>query len=400
MLVIEPRRKKKIAFIRPAAIPLPNQVLPGILQKTFPEFDLDIIDVKEILKSHPALFAANTFAAITEYGAKLALRHITPREAFFANRSLYTKINKLVKEHVTTHEYAFTFQMQSLFDASTGLIPHFVYTDHTHLARLTYPNFDQHELRSQAWIDMEHGIYEHATINFTWSSNISKSIIEQYHIPANKVVFAGVGSNIDTQNLSLDNDNYHNKNILFVGIDWKRKGGPDLLNAFQEVLKKHPDAHLTIVGSVPEHNISNCETIGKISIDKVGKYFSKASIFCLPTTMEPFGVAFIEALYHKLPIVATNIGAIPDFVKSGENGYLVEPGDVQALAQSLDSLLCDPIMCKAFGQKGYARAIANYSWDKVAEKMSNAIRKTLNPQEQSNTELIYHPISEKFSNKL
>jgi glycosyltransferase involved in cell wall biosynthesis len=379
MLTSAPGKNKRIAFIRPAAYPLPNQVLPGILGKAFPEYELDIMDVKAIFKAQPITFALNMLATIFEYGIKLASGHITLREAFYATYYLNTKINQLVRKRITSEEYAFTFQIQSLFDASTGRVPHFVYTDHTHLARLNYPGFDQRKLHSKKWIEMEHGIYEHAALNFTRSNNISRSIIEQYHIPAEKVIVAGVGSNLDTRNIRLDNNDYHNKNILFVGIDWDRKGGPDLLSAFQKVMEKHPDARLTIVGSSPKTHLPNCEIVGKVPVDEMEKYFRKASIFCLPTKMEPFGVAFIDALYYKLPIVATNIGAIPDFVKPGENGYLVESGDVDGLARHLDTLLSDPLKCRTFGQKGYELAIANYSWDGVANRMSCAIRKVILP---------------------
>jgi hypothetical protein len=387
MLTSAPIRNKKIAFIRPAAYPLPNQVLPGILGEAFPEYELDILDVKAIFKAQPLTFASNILATIFEYGLKLISGHITLREAFYATCYLNTKIGQLVRKRVTPEEYAFTFQIQSLFDASTGQVPHFVYTDHTHLARLNYPGFDQRKLHSKKWIEMEHGIYKHAAFNFTRSSNISQSIIDQYHIPADKVIVAGVGSNLDTHHIHLDNDDYHNKNILFVGIDWDRKGGPDLLSAFQKVLEKHPDARLTIVGPSMETHLTNCEIVGKVPVDEMGEYFRKASIFCLPTKMEPFGVAFIDALYYKLPIVATNIGAIPDFVKPGENGYLVESGDVEGLAKHLDILLSDPLKCRTFGQKGYELAIANYSWERVAEKMSCAIRKVILSDQQDKTKL-------------
>ena len=370
-------KNKKIAFIRPAAYPLPNKILPGVLGKVFPEYYIDVIDMKAILKAQPMIFAINMLAMTFEYGTKLAAKLMTRGEAFNTTSYLNTKIGELVREHIKSGEYIFTFQIQSLFDASTDLVPHFVYTDHTHLARLNYPGFDKHKLRSKKWIKMERGIYEHAALTFTRSSNISKSLVEQYNISPGKVVVTGVGSNLDTRDIHLDNDDYHNKNILFVGIDWERKGGPDLINAFQKVVNKHPDARLTIVGCSPELHSLNCETTGKVPDGEMGQYFRKASIFCLPTKMEPFGVAFIDALYYKLPIVATNIGAIPDFVKPGENGYLVEPGDVEGLVRYLDILLSDPLKCRTFGERGYDLAIANYSWDGVAEKMSCAIRKNI-----------------------
>jgi len=379
--------KKKIAFIRPAAYPLPNRVLPDVLGRAFPEYSIEIIDLKNIMQGQPLLLLQNALAMIFEYGPRLASGRISLREAFYTTKYIYTKFGRMLKKRIKAESYAFSFQIQSLFDASTGFVPHFVYTDHTHLARLTYPDFDPRNLRSKRWIEMEQGIYQHATLNFTRSNNITKSLIEQYHIPAEKIIFAGIGSNLDTQKVQQNNADYGNKNILFVGIDWERKGGPDLLCAFQIVLEKHPDANLTIVGCSPEITIPNCTALGKIRADEMGAYFQRASIFCLPTRMEPFGVAFIDALYYKLPIVATNIGAIPDFVKDGKNGYLVNPGDIEGLARHLDILLSDPHQCKSFGEHGYALANANYSWDGVSEKLAGAIRKKLTESQKSSAEL-------------
>jgi len=369
--------KQKIAFIRPAAYPLPNAVLPHYLGKAFPEYTLEIIDIRSIIKSNPMMLVQNSMAMIVEYGLNIARGLTTTREAFYTTNFLNKRISRMLNEKIKPEEFAFSFQIQSLFDASTGAVPHFVYTDHTHLARLTYPNFDQRKLRGKKWIEMERGIYEHASVIFTRSQNITKSLNQQYDIPFQKLLFAGVGSNVDTNGIQPDNDDYHNKKILFVGIDWERKDGPTLLKAFQKVLEKHPDAHLFIVGASIETTIPNCESVGKISVKEMGDFYRKASIFCLPTRMEPFGVAFIEALFYKLPIVATNIGAIPDFVRHGHNGYLVEPGDVDGIAHYLDILLSDPGLSRLFGQQGYELAKTNYSWDSVAEKMSQSIRNQL-----------------------
>jgi glycosyltransferase involved in cell wall biosynthesis len=369
--------KKKIAFIRPAKYPLPNKVLPDMLGKAFPEYRIEIFDIRDTVHQHPWILLRNGLAMIFEYGPKMARGKIPPREAFYTTKYIYTKIEKLLRERINAEQYVFSFQIQSLFNASTGVVPHFVYTDHTHLARLTYPDFDPQKLRSKRWIEMERSIYRQASLIFTRSSNITKSLIDQYQVPAEKIILAGAGSNLNIQGFQPNHDRQKSKNILFVGIDWERKGGPDLLRAFNIIVKKHPDAHLTIVGCSPDIHLPNCTTAGKVSVEKMGTYFKDAAIFCLPTKMEPFGVAFIEALYNKLPIVATNIGAIPDFVKDGENGYLVDPGDVDELARHLDILLSDPALCTEFGQKGYKLATANYSWEMVSEKISAAIRSIL-----------------------
>lgn len=370
---------RKIAFVRMKPFPIPNRILPDVLSQFFPEYTLEVIDVMQDLRSHPMAFASNLFSMLRTYGKALATGLMSRSEAFYTTPYLFSHVRCLMQERVQPKTHVFTFQIQSLFDGSTVGVPHFVYTDHSHLARLHYPDFDRRKLRPASWIRLERGIYEHAEVNFTRSSNISQSLIEQYHIPAEKVECVGIGSNLDGHQTALDNDCYRNKNILFVGIDWKRKGGPDLLAAFAKVLQTHPDAHLTIVGASPVvDGLPNCTVVGRVPVDEMAQYYEKASIFCLPTHMEPFGVVFIEALNYKLPIIATHVGAIPDFVKPGVNGFLIEPGDVDGLAASLNQLLSDPTLCQAMGEQAYFLASSQYSWNRVGEKMAASIRAVLN----------------------
>ncbi len=370
---------KKIAFVRVKPFPIPNRILPDILSQFFPEYPLEVIDVMQTLRADRLAFARNLLSMARAYGKALLTGRMSRSEAFYTTPYLFSYVRCQMQERVQPKTHAFTFQIQSLFDGSTVGVPHFVYTDHSHLARLYYPDFDHRKLRPASWIRLERGIYEHAELNFTRSSNISQSLIEQYHIPPEKVECVGVGSNLDERQIHLDNDDYRNKNILFVGIDWKRKGGPDLLAAFKKVLQTHPDAHLTIVGASPEvDGLPNCTVAGRVPVDAMAAYYEKASLFCLPTHMEPFGVVFIEALNYKLPIVATQVGAIPDFVKPGVNGFLVEPGDVDGLATYLNQLLSDPALCQAMGEQAYSLAANHYSWNRVGEKMAASIRAVLN----------------------
>jgi glycosyltransferase involved in cell wall biosynthesis len=120
-------------------------------------------------------------------------------------------------------------------------------------------------------------------------------------------------------------------------------------------------------------DVPNCDIIGRIPLAQVGDYYRRASIFCLPTKLEPFGIVFLEAFSYKLPIVATNVGAIPDFVVPGENGYLVVSGESKTLAAALLELLDDPEQCRTFGEKGYKLVQENYTWDKVGSRMREQI---------------------------
>jgi glycosyltransferase involved in cell wall biosynthesis len=276
-------------------------------------------------------------------------------------------------------DYIFTFQTQSLFDASIEGIPHFLYTDHTALANLTYPGFKQSSLPSSAWLECEKDIYHHATLNFTMSTNISNSIIKDYDCDSTKVVCVHGGSNVNiAKDEIFDDQRYARMNILFVGVEWERKGGPTLVEAFKLVSQRYPNASLTILGCTPKLNIPNCDVIGRVPLAEVSEYFKKATVFCLPTRLEPFGIVFLEAMAHKLPIVATNIGAIPEFVVEGQSGYVVEPDNPQQLADKLMDLIDSPEKCRAFGAYGHQRLWETYTWHKTGIKLRENIEPFIN----------------------
>ena len=73
----------------------------------------------------------------------------------------------------------------------------------------------------------EKQIYDNATITFVRSSNIQQSLIEQYHYPDERVICVYAGSNVNVDDRRIQQKSYLGKNILYVGIDWNRKGGPE-----------------------------------------------------------------------------------------------------------------------------------------------------------------------------
>jgi len=186
-----------------------------------------------------------------------------------------------------------------------------------------------------------------------------------------KCVYAGA----NTPMISIDPEkkDYSGKNILFVGLDWERKGGPELVEAFLRINEKHPDATLTIVGNPPEFKKPGIISAGRVPVDRLNDYYREATVFCMPSHNEPFGIVFVEAMVHALPIVATNIGAIPDMVKPKKNGILVEAGDAEGLANALDELISSESNRRQFGRQSYLLSKKYYNWQAVGRKMRHAI---------------------------
>jgi glycosyltransferase involved in cell wall biosynthesis len=369
---------KKIAFIQKGLIPLASGKVAQALKERFPDFEVEIIDVSLLLRRRKRVILMNLFSIFNEYGLDILLGRKKIRDCFFRTTYIFKVIKKLMVDHLAKENYAFTFQMQSLYDASIEGTPHFVYTDHTNLANLHYGELQKNRLYSQGWINLEKMIYQNATLIFTRSNHITQSLLDQYGCPPDRVVCVYAGSNAETRRTEeMDNQDYSNKNILFVGMDWERKGGPVLVEAFQKVLKIHPEASLTIVGCTPRIELPNCKVVGRVSLQEVGDYYRQASVFCLPTTLEPFGIVFVEALSYRLPIVATRVGAIPDFVINGVNGYLVEPAQAEPLAECLIDLIGNPHKCRTFGERGQGMATERYTWAKVGDRMKENIAATL-----------------------
>ena len=369
--------KQKVAFIKLGEFSHTNSSVLELLTTNFPGFHVEVIDIFSDLliskKDVPTLFYC-----LKEYGTDIFLGRKTISGTFLKTPHVFNKINEAIRSRLAEKKYIFSFQTQSLFDSSVPGIPHFVYTDHTHLANLHYPGFRQQNLLARSWIECEKRIYQNATLNLTMSSNISKSIIEDYSCRPEQVSCVYCGANVQaTEHEEIEESSCSNKNILFVGVDWRRKGGPVLEEAFRRVLEAHSDATLTVVGCTPRLNLPNCNVVGRVPLSDVKKYFMHASIFCLPTTLEPFGIVFLEAMAHKLPVIGTSIGAIPDFISESKNGYMVEPNNSQQLAEKIIQLLDSRERRRAFGEYGYKLFWSRYTWEKTGIRICENIERVL-----------------------
>lgn len=359
--------------------PVATRSTLAALKEVFPDYEMDVIYVTDQIGRSPLTLAtAAAVASVTNAPGLLRRRKLLKR-AIFRTPYIFRWIRRRLAREITPAAYKFSIQIQSLFDASVPGLPHFVYTDHVHLENLKFKGFGSSDLYSRAWIDCEREIYRNAATIFTWSSNVSRALVEDYGIEATRVERVNAGSNAAVPEARpVEAERYARKKILFVGSDWKRKGGPMLLEAFRAVRIRHPDATLTLVGEGPETiDIPGVEHVGRIPLAALPVYYADASIFCMPTSREPFGSVFVEAMWQQLPIVATRVGALPDIVEDGVNGFLVPPGAADRLAEHLSTLLDDPHLCATMGQAARDRAESGYDWPAVARRIRRRIEAEL-----------------------
>ncbi len=370
--------RRKIAFFRVWGSHPIDQRVEVMLRAAFPEFDLETITLMDTLRRERVVLLRNALATVRHYGVGLALRRRRWREAFLRTPYLFHWARGCAHRRLDRGaEYAFSFQLQSLFDTRRPGLPHFVYTDHTHLENMNYPDFPPTRLAVPAWIALERALYQGATRVFTRSSNISRSLVEQYGCDPGRVICVYAGGNIAAGNAPPENDGYRNGVILFVGTDWKRKGGPELVRAFERVRRRFPTARLQVVGCSPALNAPGVEVIGRLPLEAMPQYYLRASVYCLPTRVEPFGATIVEAMAYRLPVVATRVGAVPDMVEDHHTGYLIAPGDVDGLAAALERLLSSPETCRRFGEAGYRLVMDRYRWERVGERIRQHVLRAL-----------------------
>lgn len=101
------------------------------------------------------------------------------------------------------------------------------------------------------------------------------------------------------------------------------------------------------------------------------KYYALMDAFCIPSAHEGFGLVAAEAMLHRLPVIATKVGGLQDIVIDGVTGFLVPPFSPDQIAEKLKILIEDLELRKSMGEKGYERAIANYTADRYCQEVEN-----------------------------
>jgi glycosyltransferase involved in cell wall biosynthesis len=201
-------------------------------------------------------------------------------------------INRLAREKVEQLKPDFTLQTTTRFNACNTGVPHFTIIDITVAsARQCYRNlFNSSEHALNILDSFQHKVYANSNGVFSMGGYVRDSLVTDYQVPPYRAFSIGAGPNIK---LGTRSNVAKSRNILFVGTDWVRKGGPDLLKAFRQVRKLHPQAVLNIVGCKPDIQEAGVNVIGRLPRDELHRYFSDARMFVLPTVHEAFGIVFV-----------------------------------------------------------------------------------------------------------
>lgn len=216
---------------------------------------------------------------------------------------------------------------------------------------------------------------------FTHSSYGADSIARDFDYPRERIFPIGAGPSLQfKKSRDTSIERYSRSNILFIGRDWERKGGPLAYKAFMLLKEKIPHATLTIVGPT-EQPVFGEGVIFEgflrkhkfLEKRKLKKLYLKASLFCTPSVCETWGLVYVEAADSGLPVVGTDEWAMPDIVVNGKTGVLTKERSPEVVAEAMYQVLRNPDVAKKMGEAAMDYVDQVLDWPNVADRIIAAI---------------------------
>ena len=209
----------------------------------------------------------------------------------------------------------------------------------------------------------------------------------QYQLDSQKNIISTISETSKISKISKIRKNIKNiKNILCVGNYIPRKGTLYLIEALSQIQQQN--LTLNLVGNRKNNSayyqkLNN--TVEKLQLtesvvfhdgadqDNLKKLYASADIFVLPSFKETFGIVFLEAMHYGLPIITTNVSAMPELIEEGKNGFLVPPADSQSLAKAISKLIENPDLIEQMGEAGRKKVATSYFWEQTCSGFASII---------------------------
>ncbi|BAU62692.1 glycosyl transferase group 1 [Stanieria sp. NIES-3757] len=227
-----------------------------------------------------------------------------------------------------------------------------------------------------------------------------------------QTVYNGVNTDIFVPNPHQQFNSIAPK-LLFVGRISPEKGIHLLIEAFERVVQRYPQAQLIIVGpevivakefltdlsdnpqitalaplyassylqylknQISPHLVSQVTFTGSLRQEELVPYYQNADLVVNPSLSEAFGMSLVEAMACEIPVIGARVGGMPEAICSAgasaiaENvtGLLFESGNTVALAETILQILAEPSLQVSLGKAGRARVLELFSWQRIAERL-------------------------------
>jgi len=273
-------------------------------------------------------------------------------------------------------------QLGVLFDAGWDgpCLPNIIYTDYTAQLSARRRDAGRSPLRGeklQRWFDIEGRTMKNSAHVCVRSRLVGKSVTEDYGLGQEQVSVIGGGANLEIFPAFAPRLPGNKPTILFIGIDFYRKGGDLVLNAFARVRQSAPNVELLFVthDQIPEDMpLEGVKLVAPTwNREEILRLYEQSNIFVLPSRLETWGDVILEAMAYGLPCVGVTGQSMEEIIRNEDTGFLVPPEDVDALAQALLRLVTDDKLFLRMQKAGYELAFREFTWDRVVDRLAPAV---------------------------
>ena len=220
--------------------------------------------------------------------------------------------------------------------------------------------------------------FKHTDLFLTRTETVKESLVHDYGIDHRicEATYIAIEQPLSNKKIKIADK----PRLLFVGNDFKRKGGDFILRVFRNHLRGR--AELVLVSSSAKELVSPSEEditlFNKIPHDEVLELMQHSDIFLFPTFKDEMGIAICEAVSNALPVIARQTCSQHELVKDGHNGYLMPfESSEEDWAQKIKSLIESPDLIKEFGAHSQALAEKMFSKHVFENKVNKALDKLL-----------------------
>jgi glycosyltransferase involved in cell wall biosynthesis len=319
-------------------------------------------------------------------------REISPLRDLLATVRLARLIRRERPQILHTHTAkAGTVGRVAALLAGSRRPPIVVHTFHGHVLRGYFG-----PLRSFFFRLLERWLASRTTALVAVSPQVRDDLVALRVAPRERFVVIRLGIELD-QRVAPDQDG-RSESRRYLGIPDERftvgwigrmtgvKRTDDVLVAFKHLRDSGVDACLCLVGDGPDRTQleQRAHELGVVRDtlflgyqENVAPFYAAFDALVLPSGNEGTPVSAIEALAAGRPVVATRVGGVPDVVRDGEDGFLVEAGATDELAERLARLARDPELRRRMGEEGRSRVVPRYAVDRLVDDVDRLYRSLL-----------------------
>lgn len=226
----------------------------------------------------------------------------------------------------------------------------------------------------------------------TVSEPLRKQMIKMWDLPEDKVTAIDNGAHVDMFAADYDISDLKSRyrlngepTVAFVGTFRLWHGLDLVIDAFRQASDRNPHFRLLLVGDGPQYDeilelvgkyglADRVIFTGKVKHEEVGPILKMANVALVNPRLSPASAAqsplkLFEYMAGAKAVIAPDVPNIKKIVTHGENGYLIPPNDQNALAKAIEELLSDSEKCEKLGTAAQKKALAEFSWDKTAERI-------------------------------